>query len=231
MTAKEVLSGLYSIKVGPANAFLIDSGDAGLTLIDTGYPKNAPDIEAGIRSIGREPAELSDILITHAHPDHLGSAAHLSAGSIPVSMPGDEAWIAKAGRIEQTMSPAPGLFNRIVFRLLIGYKPYEFPAFEPQRSLVGGDSLNIAGGVEVIHTPGHSAGHVSLLWKKDRNVLFTGDAVANVMGLGYAVAYDDFDTGKKSAARLAQLEFEVAVFGHGRPILSGASARFARKFG
>ncbi len=90
--------------------------------------------------------------------------------------------------------------------------------------------LGIAGGIEVIHTPGHSSGHVSLLWKSDRNVLLTGDAVVNVPRLGYTVAYDDFQTGKQSAAKLAQLDFEVAVFGHGKPILSNASARFAKTF-
>ena len=228
--AKEVVPGLYSIKAGVANAFLIDAGDAGLTLVDAGYAKNAGDIEAGIRSIGREPSDLTDILITHAHPDHLGSAAHLSAGVVPVSLPADEAWIAKAGRYEVTTKPIPGVFNKIMFRLLIGSKPYEFPAFEPQRGLSGGENLDIAGGIEVVHTPGHSAGHMSLLWKKDRNVLFTGDAVVNAMGLGYAVGYEDFETGKQSAVNLAQLDFEVAVFGHGKPILSNASSKFAKKF-
>lgn len=229
MSAKEIVSGLHSIKVGWANAFLIDSGDEGLTLVDTGLPKNATDIEAGIRSIGREPSELTDILVTHAHPDHLGSAAHLSAGSVPVSMPAEEAWIARAGRYELTLSAAPGILKGILFWLLFRSE-YEFPAFEPQKDLSGGEVLDIAGGIEVIHTPGHSAGHVSLLWKTDRNVLFTGDAVVNVPTLGYAVGYDDFETGKQSAARLARMDFEVAAFGHGKPILSNASSRFAKKF-
>lgn len=230
MSATEIVSGLYLIKLrGGVNAYLIESGD-GLTLIDTGFPKNLDEIEAGIRSMGREPSDLTDILVTHAHPDHLGSAARISAGSVPVSLPADEAWIARAGRYDLTMSPAPGFFNGIMFRLLIRPKSYEFPAFEPQKSLTGGDMLNIAGGIEVIHTPGHSAGHMSLLWKTDRNVLLTGDAVVNVPRLGYAVGYDDFETGKQSAAKLAQLDFEVAAFGHGKPILSNASAKFTKKF-
>jgi glyoxylase-like metal-dependent hydrolase (beta-lactamase superfamily II) len=230
LKAREVVSGLYVIRLGATNVFLIDSGESGLTLVDTGYPKHASAIEAGIRSVGRDPSDLSDILITHAHPDHLGSAARLSSGSIPISLPEKEKSIATSGRYEVTMSAAPGLLNRILFRLIVGSRPREFPSFEPARSLLGGETLDIAGGIEVIPTPGHSAGHMSLSWKADRNVLFTGVAVSNVKGLGYAIGYDDFETGKRSASRLAEQDFEVAVFGHGKPILSSAASAFARKF-
>lgn len=231
MSAKEIVSGLYLMKLGGGvNAYLIDSGDDGLTLIDTGYPKHAAAIEASIRSIGRDPSDLTDILVTHAHPDHLGSAAHMSRGSVPVSLPEDEAWIARAGVYEVTMSPAPGLLNKIMFRLVIGSKPREFPPFEPSKGLSGGEQLSIAGGIDVIHTPGHSTGHVSLLWRRDRNVLIVGDAVVNVPRLGFTAGYDDYEAGKKSAAKLAGLDFDVAVFGHGKPIISNASTRFAKRF-
>lgn len=230
MTTKEIVSGLHLIKLGGAvNAYVLESGDS-LTLIDTGWPKHLDDLESGIRAMGREPSDLTDILVTHAHPDHLGSAARISAGSVPVSMSAEEAWIARSGRYDFTMSATPGFLKGVMFRLLFRSESYDFPAFDPQKSLTGGDVLDIAGGIEVVHTPGHSAGHMSLLWKKDRNVLLAGDAVVNVPTLGYAVAYDDFETGKQSAARLAQLDFEVAAFGHGRPILSNASSKFTKKF-
>jgi glyoxylase-like metal-dependent hydrolase (beta-lactamase superfamily II) len=129
------------------------------------------------------------------------------------------------------MTPAPGILSWILFHVFIGTKDFEFPAFEPSRDLTDGMTLDIAGGVEVVHTPGHSADHVSLLWKHDRGVLFAGDVAANIMGLGYSLGYEDFDQGRGSLRKLADLDFEVAVFGHGKPILSSASARFAKKFG
>ena len=233
--AQEVVENLYLIKLGASNVYLIDHGDQGLTVVDAGFPADSAEIEEGIVSIGREPSELTDIVITHAHPDHLGSAAHLSAGgTIPISLPFKEADIARSGRFEVTEAkPLPGLFNRFLFWFLIARKsPYEFPGFQPQKDLVGGETLKLGGSaLDVVHTPGHTPGHVSLLWKQDRNVLIAGDAVANIPRLNYALNYEDLDTGKQSATKLAQLDFEVAVFGHGKPILSNASARFAEKFG
>ena len=231
MAAKEIVSGLYQFTNKGINAFLIDEGDNGVTLIDAGLPTHAKALEDDIRSTGHDPSDLTRILLTHAHPDHLGSAKHLSDGSTPISLHPADGDIARAGIIHQSMKPGPGFLTGILFRLLIPKKSAEFPAFSPDVALQDGDLINIAGGIEVIHTPGHTAGHVSLLWKRDRGLLITGDAAANMMGLNYMLGYDDVQTGKTSLAKLADKKFEAAVFGHGKPILSGASGKFASKFG
>ena len=230
MGIKEIVSGMYQLSNANINAFLIDNGDAGLTLIDSGYPKDAEALADGIRSIGRDPSDLTSILITHAHPDHLGSAKQLSGGTTPISLHPADADIARAGVYRLTMKPGPGILNGVLFKLFMKDKPAEFPAFEPDVDLQDGDIIDIAGGIEVVHTPGHTAGHVALLWKRDRGLLFVGDAAGNLMGLNYMIGYDDVAVGKASLAKLADLDFEAAVFGHGKPILSGASQKFAKKF-
>ena len=230
MAVREVVSGLYQFSNGGINAFLVDDGDAGLTLIDSGYPKDAEAITEGIREIGRDPSDLTNILITHAHPDHLGSAKQLSGGTTPISLHPADADIARAGVYQLTMQPGPGLLNGVMFRLVMNKKPSEFPAFEPDIDLKDGDVINVAGGIEVILTPGHTAGHVALLWRKDSGLLFVGDAAANLVGLNYMIGYDDVAEGKASLTKLSGLNFEAAVFGHGKPILSGASGKFAKKF-
>lgn len=221
---------MYQLGNDRINAFLIDDGDAGLTLIDSGYPKHADAIIEAVRFIGREPSDLKNILITHAHSDHLGSAKRLSGGSTPISMHPADGDIARAGVYHLTMKPGPGILNGILFRILMNDKPAEFPAFEPDVDLKDGDVINVAGGIEVIHTPGHTAGHVALLWKRDRGLLFVGDAAGNLMGLNYMIGYDDIAEGRASLTKLAGLDFEAAVFGHGKPMLSGASQKFAKKF-
>jgi len=231
MTAKEVVSGLYQLSNGGINAFLIDDGDRGLTLIDTGFPKHGDALAADIRTTGHEPSDLTHIIITHAHPDHLGNAKRFSGDTTQIGLHPADSAIAEAGIIHKTMVAGPGLMNGILFRLFIPNKPAEFAAFTADLALHDGDTLDIAGGIEVIHTPGHTDGHVSLLWKRDRELLLTGDAAANAAGLNYMLGYKDVAVGKASLVKLAGRDFEAAVFGHGKPILSGASAKFAKKFG
>jgi glyoxylase-like metal-dependent hydrolase (beta-lactamase superfamily II) len=231
MAVREVTSGLYQLSKGGVNAFIIDDGDDGLTLIDAGYPKHAGSLEEDIRSLGHDRSDLRRVVLTHGHPDHLGSAKHFAQGGLPIHMHEGDAHLARAGFMERTtFKPAPGVVNKILFYIVTS-KRAEYPAFEPDVLLNHGDVLDIGGGLEVIHTPGHTAGHLCFLWKRDRGLLITGDAAANMMGLNYVVGYDDIDTGKTSLAKLAQLDFEAAVFGHGKPILSGASTKFASKFG
>lgn len=55
---------------------LITDG-AAVTLVDSGYPGDRQRLIASLEKIGRSPADLSAVLLTHAHPDHLGSAEYL----------------------------------------------------------------------------------------------------------------------------------------------------------
>jgi glyoxylase-like metal-dependent hydrolase (beta-lactamase superfamily II) len=110
-----------------------------------------------------------------------------------------------------------------MFRLFI-HPPKQVEPAEVEAHLSDGGEA--PGGFRVIHVPGHSAGQVALLWPKQGGVLVVADAAANVMGLGISPAYEDLETGLRSLAHLARLEFEVAVFGHGGPILKGAGAAF-----
>ena len=84
--------------------------------------------------------------------------------------------------------------------------------------------LPIAGGIVVLHTPGHSAGHVALLIQKE-GILIAADLCVNLFGLGLSVIYEDKDLGIKSIGKAADLVFEKAVFGHGNPIESQASRK------
>jgi glyoxylase-like metal-dependent hydrolase (beta-lactamase superfamily II) len=231
MTAKVVVPGLYQLTNKNINAFILDGGENGLVLVDAGLPDQTELLEEDIRSIGREPSDLTSIVITHAHPDHLGCATHFSDGTRPISLHPADSAIAEAGVIHQTMVAGPGLLNGILFRVLMSSKSAKFSAFTPDIALRDGDVIDISGGLEVIHTPGHTAGHVSLLWKRDRGLLITGDAASNLMGLNFMMAYDDVPMGKASLSKLATRQFEAAVFGHGKPLLAGASDKFSAKFG
>ena len=96
--------------------------------------------------------------------------------------------------------------------------------------LTAGEILPIAGGIEVIPTPGHCAGQVALLWRPGR-MLFAGDVCMNIMGLGDPVGFESLKEGRASQLKLASLSFDAAGFGHGKPIARDASKHFRNKWG
>jgi Metallo-beta-lactamase superfamily len=74
MAVTRVIKGVHIVPMGMANAYLIE-GDDGLTLIDAGYPGKEAAVFGAIRGLGRSPVELKHLILTHGHPDHIGSAA------------------------------------------------------------------------------------------------------------------------------------------------------------
>lgn len=96
--------------------------------------------------------------------------------------------------------------------------------------MTAGETLPVAGGIEVIHTPGHCAGHVAHMWHPGR-MLFAGDVATNIMGLGDPVGFENLEEGRASQRKLADLSFDAAGFGHGAPIAHHASTRFRNKWG
>ncbi|MFQ6059337.1 MAG: MBL fold metallo-hydrolase [Anaerolineae bacterium] len=103
------------------------------------------------------------------------------------------------------------------------------PPARIDRELSDGDEIDCLEGMRVIHTPGHTPGSVSLYCPK-RRLLFAGDAAANTFGLRPPIGWftEDMAQAKESIRKLAALDFEVALFGHGRPIDREAALRFRR---
>ena len=78
-----IVPGLHAISLrGGASAFLV--AEERLTLIDAGLPGSRPAIERAIVGIGRQPDELTRIVCTHGHPDHLGGAADFRGADVDV---------------------------------------------------------------------------------------------------------------------------------------------------
>jgi glyoxylase-like metal-dependent hydrolase (beta-lactamase superfamily II) len=229
MGLKRMIDGAHLVSMGMANAFLIE-GDDGLTLIDAGFPAKEAAVFGAIDELGRSPDQLKHLIFTHGHPDHIGSAAAIvrKTGARTYMHPSDIP-IAESGGPFRPMRPAPGLLGQVLCRLF--FHPDE--RLEPvaiDQPLTAGEILPIAGGIEVIHTPGHCAGHVALLWRP-RRMLFAGDVGTNIMGLGDPVGFENLEEGRASQRKLAGLSFDAAGFGHGKPITRDASTRFRIQWG
>ena len=98
-----------------------------------------------------------------------------------------------------------------------------------------GDRLEMAGGIRVVTSPGHTPGHTSFLLERDAGVLIAadaagarGDKVGPPVGALFGMFTEDLDEAVRSFHKLAALEFEVAITGHGDPVRSGASDLFRK---
>ena len=229
MGAKRVINGVHVVPMGMANAYLIE-GDDGLTLIDAGFPGKEAAVFQAIRGLDRSPDQLKHLVLTHGHPDHIGSAAAIvRETSAKTYMHALDIPLAESGGPFRPMRPAPGLLGQVLCRLFFDPEERMEPVLIDQ-PLSDGELLPIAGGIEVIHTPGHCAGHVALLWRPGR-MLFAGDVCTNLMGLGDPVGFESLEEGRASQRKLASLSFDAAGFGHGKPIARDASAQFHYKWG
>ena len=227
MAMELVIKGVHVVPMGFANAFLIE-GDDGLALIDAGFPHKETTVFAAIRALGRSLGQLKHLIFTHGHPDHIGSAAAIvrETGAKTYMHPLDIP-MAESGGAFRPMRPAPGLIGLLC---PVFFHPEE--RVEPvaiDQALSPGEILPLAGGFELIHTPGHCAGHVALLWRPGR-MLFAGDVCTNLIGLGDPVGFENLEDGRASQRKLASLSFDAAGFGHGRPIARDASTRFRNKW-
>ncbi|MCW2778932.1 MAG: fold metallo-hydrolase [Frankiales bacterium] len=225
MAAVQVGDGVWRIPTAPAdlvNSFLLEGDDGTLVLVDAGTRSAPKALLAALAGLGRQPGDVTHLLLTHAHNDHAGGArAVVDATGGAVAAHEREAVYLREGRM-----PAvdPSTFGgRLMARL-----PGRLKGFAPvgvDTEFTDGDVLPVADGVRVVHTPGHTPGHCSFLHPSS-GVLVTGDAVFNVRGLRYSLknSCTDVRTSRTSAARLGELDFAVAGFTHGPHVSSGAQA-------
>jgi len=204
------------------NSFALVQDDGSVTLVDTGLKRAPARIVAGLAAIGKHPQDVTRILLTHVHPDHAAGAAEMSRRTgAPVLVHGDDHGWARSGRITGASDPATRLG-----RLFARTGGSKIEAFEPGPALTDGDVLPVSGGLRVVHTPGHSPGHISLLVESTRT-LITGDALFNfrfLRGARVSPSFlcSDFAMTKRTAHRLGELEYDVAAFTHGPEIRDGA---------
>lgn len=227
--AREVVPGVYRVPLGMVNAFLLDSDD-GLVAVDAGTPGSHERILEAVAWLGRQPDDVRHILVTHLHTDHIGGLQALRKRTCAqVWMHAEDAELAARGVAARRFTAASRA-NRLI-RPLMERSPRAVTPVTVDHLVEGGDVLPVAGGVRVVFTPGHTAGHVAYLAPAGGGVLFAGDAASHMTRLGLSIFYEDEAEGRRSLAKLAELDFEVACFAHGRPMVGGADRRFRARWG
>jgi glyoxylase-like metal-dependent hydrolase (beta-lactamase superfamily II) len=222
----EIAPGVYSMgqeEGGRVHAYLLDDGN-GLTLIDTMYHDDGKIVLDEIARIGRTPAQLKHIILTHAHKSHVGGLAALKKASGATVCAHEWEVDIIAGRREATrVSPIPRRPLQ-VYKLQLGlalglgrHKPCEV-----DHRLKAGDHL---GPLQVIATPGHTPGSLSFWWP-ERRALFAGDVIATwpEFAPGWPGLTLDNAENLRSAQQFKDFgNAEVLAVGHGEPIVRNAA--------
>src|SRR5262245_54857654 len=193
------------------NGFVLRDADGQVTLVDMGVGRSGPKVMAALAHIGSGPSDVTRLMLTHAHPDHAGGASYVAEQTgKQFGIHADDADFARTG----TSPPRDPAYR--LGRLLSRSSENAFPAVPVGETFTDGQVVPFAGGIEVVHTPGHSPGHAAYL-HRDSGVLITGDSIFNVLGLRWSIKAfcTDFRMSQETAVRLAELDYTTAAFTHG----------------
>ncbi len=226
----EVAPGVARLGVVFVNVYALNAGEGKWFLVDTGLPGFAGGIRRACeqRFDGRPP---EGIVLTHAHFDHAGNAQSLAkAWNVPIYIHPLERPYVTGESDYPPVDPTPGGAIAFMSRAFPS-TGYDLSDRIDLRDLAQDGTIPGLPGWRSIHTPGHTAGHVSLFREYDK-LLIAGDALAT-MDLDSWPEHirrrrqicrppvpltPDWPAAKASLARLADLEPQTVGAGHGLPL-------------
>lgn len=215
----EIGPGIHQVDGVNGNSYIIDREDP--VVIDTGMPGSGRKILGYMNdTMHRQPEEIGIIVLTHFHMDHTGGVAVLKTAATNARVAVHE---ADAGYVSGRTAPPryPGTKGMLlgIAERVMGPKPVE-----PDLLLREGDRV---GGLLCIHLPGHTPGSIGLLDERSK-VLFSGDALrfdGRSISRSPTLFTMDQVREQESILRIAELDFETLLAGHGVPLLPEASSK------
>lgn len=205
-TMREVIPSLYRVESARAgNAYLIEADDRSV-LVDTGLPSGARAVVAELAAARIPP--LTDIVLTHYDPDHVGAAAAVQRET------GARVWLGVADvRILRGEAEPPTRVRRWMRNS--GWLGR--PAIPALVELSDDAETEVVPGLVAVPAPGHTPGHHAFLW---RGVAFIGDAASVSHGRlvhlpGFLIS--DRPAADATLAALAALRPRLVCPGHGAP--------------
>lgn len=224
MRSTEIIPSVYQLTGGGTNLYVIAEQE--LTLIDTGLPGSYAGIIDFVCRIGRSVEDISSIIITHNHIDHIGAVQDLLRSTDM------RIFIHKAGLAESDTNPSyPEGLHRLL-RIPFLHRIRRHFVLEPgdvDVQLESGEVLKPLGGLRVIPTPGHTPGSICL-YAPEQKLLFVGDALQRrrkKLRLPAKMVSTDLVEAVASVKKMAELDLKIICFGYGRPLFEDAYGRLA----
>lgn len=222
-TRRAIFQGGYS------RSYLFEGDNGRLTLVDTGWDTKAKTILRYLDDIGRSPAQIEHIVLTHSHRSHLGGLARLVelSGAKVLCHPEEAAVIEGRTRAHPIrlwpLFPVRLYLFRIISHLpVLAHVPSQVDKLNPLL-----DRTQI-GPLTVLHTPGHTPGHVAFSYRN--TLLVVGDAVATWPW--FSAGWPGFNRNetqyRQSLLGLVDRAPDIVCPGHGDAIVENTAERVRR---
>jgi glyoxylase-like metal-dependent hydrolase (beta-lactamase superfamily II) len=201
----EIAPGVHAVRLFGSTAFAIVEDE--ITLIDAGLRGSSRLLRRYLQRLGRSTKDITRIICTHAHLDHIGGVRELVRPELEVYMhPADTERLQITWR-DLLARPGPAFVG------LVTRGP------EDARPVEDGHTFPVLGGLRVIHTPGHTPGSICLYAERDR-LLFVGDVLQVIRGKLSPPSHffsHDLALARRSLERLCQHEVDTICFAHYPP--------------
>jgi glyoxylase-like metal-dependent hydrolase (beta-lactamase superfamily II) len=224
VTATQAIAdGIHRLGTDWVGWYLV-AGDDTVTVVDCGFPGYHDQLRDALGELGRPLDSVGAVVLTHYHSDHVGSAERIRTETgATLYAPAGDAEGLRSGKVPLPGGLAASLWRPRMMRYMAhaarngGAKMERVTEFQTYQ-----DGEALPGGLRAVHTPGHTAGHCSLL-AEGAGVLFAGDALAMVdlrngeTGPQVTAFNEDAERAAESLARLEPLQARVVACGHGSP--------------
>jgi glyoxylase-like metal-dependent hydrolase (beta-lactamase superfamily II) len=220
-----VADGVHRLGSRYVNFYAIEDGDK-LTIVDGGLSGYYDQVPQFVSRIGCSMSDIVAVVQTHVHSDHVGITERLRAASgATVFVHELEGPVLTGDEKLQGPKGARKIITSLNAYRVIGHMlkngGTKYPTVEEVTTFQDGDVLDVPGKPTVVFTPGHSAGHSSLLLEQ-RGVLLVGDAMVTrdlrgnpgprLMELNL-----DEDAARATLDRFDEVDAELLLTGHGEP--------------
>ena len=201
-TGTDRVTKLYQITIRGANILFIV--DENLILVDTAFRGSSAELDESLKSVGYSINDIDLVILTHNHIDHVGGLSELKYLSKAMTA------IHKNDIGERMNLPSASHDNIDIV-------------------LEGGESFQALGGLEVIHTPGHTPGSICL-FSPTNGLLIAGDAIRkrrDILRLPFKTSHYDRVLALDSIRRISSLNLNILCLGHGLPITNGINDKIS----
>jgi glyoxylase-like metal-dependent hydrolase (beta-lactamase superfamily II) len=234
---QQLADGLVRLGTPVVNWYLV-ADDSGVTVVDSGCQGFLPQLDPGLRLLGRSREDIRAFLLTHGDGDHVGVAAKMQheGDETPIHLNPADRYLVEKHRKKDEENTLAMLARPATWRLFGHFTRYGVlnqPKIERTADLGETDALEVPGRPRVIHTPGHTEGHMVFHFPR-HGALFVGDTICTWHPISGERGPQQMPfnvsnaTGLDSLSRYADLDAELVLVGHGEPWTEGPAGAVDR---